>query len=231
MPVDPLLRRPFLIALAIVAAEGFSKTITTSHVSYFTQRDTAFFDMPGPCNSKRRKKAGKKRHVSMGLAEFNSPIVDLPPVPRPESSLPSPPSSSFPIEELADDILSREPAIYDPGNGPRVKNIHAFLASSFSSPPSTDDDLCAEFAQEEVLDMLYTVLPHELAMVSPPYSRYSNSPSHPHFESVCGITKAERCPGYVQLVEDYIVWATCYPIHSNNFRTREITLDCLLNKT
>ncbi|KAH8823817.1 hypothetical protein DL96DRAFT_1615551 [Flagelloscypha sp. PMI_526] len=57
------------------------------------------------------------------------------------------------------------PIIEDPGNGPRVRDMHAFLQSYFAVPPSLDDPLCAEFAQDEILEMLLTVLPYELALV------------------------------------------------------------------
>ncbi|EPS96237.1 hypothetical protein FOMPIDRAFT_1032530 [Fomitopsis schrenkii] len=61
--------------------------------------------------------------------------------------------------------LVTEPFIYDPGNGPRVCNVPAFLASTFSAPPTLDDPLCAEFAQEEMLEMLCAVLPEETALI------------------------------------------------------------------
>lgn len=63
--------------------------------------------------------------------------------------------------------LPKEPFIHDPGNGPRVKNMNTFLSSPFAAPPSLDDPLCAEFAQEDLVDMLCQVLPEETALVSP----------------------------------------------------------------
>ncbi|KAG5640822.1 hypothetical protein DXG03_006894 [Asterophora parasitica] len=95
----------------------------------------------------------------------------------------------FPREHLQPDrknevepITVPPPFIYDPGNGPRVRDTRAFLASKFfAQPPALDvrshfrvllpctqklqDPLCAEFAQEEVLQMLMTVLPEETALV------------------------------------------------------------------
>ncbi|KIY49815.1 hypothetical protein FISHEDRAFT_40387, partial [Fistulina hepatica ATCC 64428] len=54
------------------------------------------------------------------------------------------------------------PTIYDPGSGPRVRDMRAFLASPyFPQPPAPD----AEFAAKEVLEMLCTILPDEMAMV------------------------------------------------------------------
>lgn len=61
--------------------------------------------------------------------------------------------------------LLKTPFIHDPGDGLRVKDTRAFLASSFAAPPSLDDQLCAEFADEAVVQMLCTVLPEETAMV------------------------------------------------------------------
>ena len=69
-------------------------------------------------------------------------------------------------------VLLQHPMIHDPGNGPRVRDVRAFLASSFAHPPYTADPLCAEFAQPEVFQMLCTVLPEETALVrSPPLRR------------------------------------------------------------
>jgi hypothetical protein len=44
-------------------------------------------------------------------------------------------------------------------------DTRAFLTSFFAQPPSLEDPLCAEFAQQEVCQMLYTVLPEETALV------------------------------------------------------------------
>ena len=61
--------------------------------------------------------------------------------------------------------LLKIPFIHDPGNGPRVKDARAFITSSLAAPPSVDDPLCAEFAEEAVFQMLCTVLPEETALV------------------------------------------------------------------
>jgi len=61
--------------------------------------------------------------------------------------------------------LPKIPFIQDPGNGPRVRDTRTFLASSFAAPPSLEDPLCAEFAQEELLQMLCSVLPEETALI------------------------------------------------------------------
>jgi hypothetical protein len=45
-------------------------------------------------------------------------------------------------------------------------------SSYFSQPPALEDPLCAEFAQDEVLQMFCTVLPEETALVR--YILYSS---------------------------------------------------------
>ncbi|KAI9571819.1 hypothetical protein HD554DRAFT_1999169, partial [Boletus coccyginus] len=64
-----------------------------------------------------------------------------------------------------DGVFIASPNIYDPGNGPRVRDARTFLSSFFAQPPALEDELCAEFAQEEVLQMLCTVLPEESAII------------------------------------------------------------------
>jgi hypothetical protein len=101
-------------------------------------------------------------------------------------------------------ILLSNPIIHDPGNGPRVKDMRAFLESSFSQPAWMDDPLCAEFAQREILQMLCTVLPEETALVRPSTSltRCTNFPisdSHAAFClscSACGTTRAAASEGF-----------------------------------
>lgn len=61
--------------------------------------------------------------------------------------------------------LLRKPCVEDLGNGPHVRDLKVFLSSKIAAPPSYEDPLCAEFAQDEVLEMLCTLLPEETAMV------------------------------------------------------------------
>lgn len=69
--------------------------------------------------------------------------------------------------DLVEHSLSmRPPCIEHTGDGVRVRDVFDFIDSHFASPPSYEDPLCAEFAQEEVLDMLCAVLPEETAAVS-----------------------------------------------------------------
>ncbi|KAI0632833.1 hypothetical protein C8Q77DRAFT_848994 [Trametes polyzona] len=78
-------------------------------------------------------------------------LVEYPPEPESDDSIPMP--------------LLKTPFIYDPGDGPRVKDPRAFLASRLAAPPSLDDAMCAEFAEEAVLQMLCSVLPEETALI------------------------------------------------------------------
>jgi hypothetical protein len=136
--------------------------------------------MPGPRNihaKKKRKCSGKKEKkpkqwldattATHTTSESRSPTLSpLPPFTPPQ------PYSFHEIAECLDSIVVEEvlpkvPYIHDPGNGPRVRDTRAFLSSYFAQPPSLDDPLCAEFAQQEVLQMLFTVLPEETALVSP----------------------------------------------------------------
>ncbi|KAG1728975.1 uncharacterized protein EDB91DRAFT_1060230 [Suillus paluster] len=128
--------------------------------------------MPGPCNSKKRKKLVKKNKPKSTLAvqatappeppppdhELEPPPSDIScPVYEPPPKIPTPHVQDFHVEVL--------PIIHDPGNGPRVRDIRGFLSSFFAQPPSLDDPLCAEFSQEEVLQMLCTALPKETAII------------------------------------------------------------------
>ncbi|KAJ2934565.1 hypothetical protein H1R20_g2542, partial [Candolleomyces eurysporus] len=68
--------------------------------------------------------------------------------------------------DVIEKVLKKPPVIHDPGNGPRVRDVKGFLKSEFfAQMPAFDDPLCAEFAQEEVLQMLQTVLPEEVATI------------------------------------------------------------------
>jgi len=128
--------------------------------------------MPGPCNSKKGKKVPvKKNKQSKSVIQITAP-QELPPLAHalePPSrdiasscGLPQIRPTQF-VQDLHDDVL---PSIHDPGNGPRVRDVRAFLSSFFAQPPSLDDPLCAEFSQEEVLQMLCTSLPEDTAIVS-----------------------------------------------------------------
>ncbi|EIW56685.1 uncharacterized protein TRAVEDRAFT_73150 [Trametes versicolor FP-101664 SS1] len=82
-----------------------------------------------------------------------------------EKYLPIYPQDETDAEPPISSALFKTPFIYDPGDGPRVKDPRAFLASRFAAPPSLDDAMCAEFAEEAVLQMLCTVLPEETALI------------------------------------------------------------------
>ncbi|THH21858.1 hypothetical protein EUX98_g8260 [Antrodiella citrinella] len=92
---------------------------------------------------------------------------DLPSIPSPFDSALEPasyPDDGEEVEPLAQPLFKR-PFIEDPGSGIRVRDTREFLSSRFAAPPSLDDELCAEFAQDEVLQMLCSVLPDETALI------------------------------------------------------------------
>lgn len=117
--------------------------------------------MPGPCNNRRKKKQHIKRDKKASCDKYLSAHLDIPHDDGPHlDEYPyDPPTPSD------DGVFIATPNIYDPGNGPRVRDTHAFLSSFFAHPPALDDELCAEFAQEEILQMLCTVLPEDIALV------------------------------------------------------------------
>ena len=133
--------------------------------------------MPGPRNPKRQKKVNalkeKRRKESpargVEVTSVATPEVGITPgdlasrVERQDTFTTA--EQDAELDKL-EEMLPREPPIYDPGTGPRVRSMGEFLQSSFASEPTWEDELCAEFAQEEMLEMLRAVLPDEMALVS-----------------------------------------------------------------
>lgn len=151
-------------------------------------------DMPGPCNSrKRRQNQAKKEKRTKAARIFvpepsAEPAQDVPQsIPSTSSrctSTPSQPTTPPPTyhseprhaTNTADSLILNEndakhlgllkrPCIEDNGDGPHVRDVHEFLETRFAAPPSVEDPLCAQFALEEVLEMLSAVLPEETATV------------------------------------------------------------------
>jgi len=137
--------------------------------------------MPGPRNSKRQRRLNtikeKKRKDSQKCRVEAVPPMATPNISGnatrldPEQQI----GGEGAVVSTADVVqrvelneqertLLREPPVYDSGTGPRVKSMGEFLRSSFTSEPTWDDELCAEFAQEEMLEMLREVLPEEMAL-------------------------------------------------------------------
>src|ERR1700730_4557155 len=150
--------------------------------------------MPGPCTSTKTRDGKKHKRATRVLVDrVNNSAAQSGSAPltlsTPNSTVAfnavgTAPPHSAPIE-LPPRFVSESPRkltecrppegtpyiyIHDPGNGPRVRDTRAFLSSYFAHPPSLDDPLCAEFAQEEVLQMLMTVLPKDIALVRNPFS-------------------------------------------------------------
>ncbi|KAG9311058.1 hypothetical protein JVU11DRAFT_8961 [Chiua virens] len=121
--------------------------------------------MPGPCNYRR-----KKKHLPKRDKKFVHQSEIVPPSPPQhiddlDDTYHDPHPQHHASLDSADGVFIATPNIYDPGNGPRVRDTRAFLSSFFAQPPALDDELCAEFAQDEILQMLSTVLPEETAII------------------------------------------------------------------
>jgi hypothetical protein len=101
--------------------------------------------MPGPSNKKKQK--GKAKQKSSAVVEVVERTV------------------GSPIARTVEAAMFEAPFIHDPGNGPRVRDVKMFLESRFAQPVAQDDELCREFGQKEVLEMLMTVLPEDMALV------------------------------------------------------------------
>ncbi|KAJ7353624.1 hypothetical protein DFH08DRAFT_774722 [Mycena albidolilacea] len=133
--------------------------------------------MPGPRNSKKKGKGGNKRskpRLSIESTSSGSTDSQHLRTPSPILSLETPKvaddseNAVFETGESCPDDsegLPQKPFIHDPGNGHRVRDMRAFLSSFFAQPAALDDPLCAEFSQDEVLQMICTVLPEETALI------------------------------------------------------------------
>ncbi|KAI0277797.1 hypothetical protein BGY98DRAFT_977601 [Russula aff. rugulosa BPL654] len=121
--------------------------------------------MPGPHNAKKSKRGRKKKKnhtnsrthnttsASLAAHTTHDTVPDLsssptltPASPGVHEGVPwkgndafSLPSSPYGPKDDPTLILLSNPIIHDPGNGPRVKNMRAFLNSSFSQPAWMDD--------------------------------------------------------------------------------------------
>jgi hypothetical protein len=116
--------------------------------------------MPGPRNSKRQKKL---KGIKGKKGKETAPIVT---VEEEGGGGEKDVVVTADVEQRVEEGSLREPPVYDPGTGPRVRSMGEFLRSSFASEPTWDDELCAEFAQEEMMEMLREILPEEMALVS-----------------------------------------------------------------
>lgn len=103
--------------------------------------------MPGPSNKKKKQK-GKAKEKS-----------------KPEEIGGEKRVVASPIARTVEEAMFEPPFIHDPGNGPRVRDVKMFIESSFAQPVAQDDEMCREFGQKEMLEMLSTILPEDTALV------------------------------------------------------------------
>jgi hypothetical protein len=69
-------------------------------------------------------------------------------------------------ESQSQEMTSTESFLPDSGNGLRITDVKLFLEPSFAQPVSEEDELCREFGQIAVFEMLLTSLSEETALVS-----------------------------------------------------------------
>ncbi|KAG8927265.1 hypothetical protein FRC02_008342, partial [Tulasnella sp. 418] len=147
--------------------------------------------MPGPSNKKRSKKSAaskqKQPPVSSQQQENQEPIIqeeepptstqfyyaeedDIPPRGR------QPYRSNDPRAKQLYDAspqtttvnafdLNAPSYLTDPGNGPRVTDLWAFMNSMLSDAPSESDPECLDFGSPEVYPILTQLLPTDLALI------------------------------------------------------------------
>ena len=124
--------------------------------------------MPGPSNSnvkrnrKSRGKDNKSQHVlpvpaqsqlSQESTKAQEPPTDFKPSqPPPPPYLRTPSPSSYQLQNkkeilfslddhvpgTVEKVMLKQPFIYDPGNGPRVRIAKEFISSFFAQPPAYD---------------------------------------------------------------------------------------------
>lgn len=177
--------------------------------------------MPGPRNQKKKKKLLAKPPLktdsprqslssldNVHTTELSDRSSPAPYTLRPPTNDLTPPVQEVYIpardDEEHEGLIPQTPYIHDPGNGPRVRDTRAFLNSYFAQPPALNDPLCAEFAQEEVSEMLCSVLPMETALVCDILALLLHD-SLVWLYRFCGITKAVRLGEYVRLANDCTV--------------------------
>jgi hypothetical protein len=105
--------------------------------------------MPGPSNKKKKQKSKSSKVVDEEIPVSETGGRTL----------------ASPIVRTVEEAMFEPPFIHDPGNGPRVRDVKMFMKSSFAQPVAQEDELCLEFGQREVLEMLMTILPEDIALV------------------------------------------------------------------
>ncbi|KAI4520216.1 hypothetical protein K525DRAFT_204212 [Schizophyllum commune Loenen D] len=122
--------------------------------------------IPKSCTRPRSDSSPQLRSAQTNRPPSHEPIHEHPsPAHYPQQLSRIPQPTSYPPQHEPTP-LPAQPFIYDPGNGPRVRDARAFVDSPFfAHAPAFEDPLCAEFAQGEVLEMLRMVLPEEMALI------------------------------------------------------------------
>jgi len=111
--------------------------------------------MPGPSNKKKNQKGKAKQRSRQ---EVEGEVV-----------------AQTVVSRRVEEAMFERPFIHDPGNGPRVRDVKMFIESSFAQPIAQEDEMCREFGQKEVLEMLSTILPEDTALVGGCILQISNT--------------------------------------------------------
>ena len=171
--------------------------------------------MPGPRNSKRQKKMKEKKRKGpptckvevepVATSEVDGDVTPVAPARHDAEEITAGVEQRMEFDEMEGVLLLREPPIYNGGTGPRVKSMDDFLRSGFASEPTWDDELCAEFAQEEMLEMLRAVLPEEMALVSAEQSWHQSALGLKWAVMKVRVVQQEptTVPGLSSLLEDF----------------------------
>ncbi|CAE6464397.1 unnamed protein product [Rhizoctonia solani] len=106
--------------------------------------------MPGPRNKPKNKK--KKGNKAQPAPPPSNPTTNTEPSPLPQ------PKSSHVNEGISSPVV-------DPGTGPRVRDLYAFLKSPFAAAPSLDDPLCDWFFDSAAYAIIEQLLPQELSLI------------------------------------------------------------------
>ncbi|CUA68781.1 hypothetical protein RSOLAG22IIIB_03641 [Rhizoctonia solani] len=105
--------------------------------------------MPGPRNKpKNKKKKGNKAQPAPPSKSTTN--AETSPPPQPQNN------------HVHEDISA---PVVDPGTGPRVRDLYAFLKSPFAAPPSLDDPLCDWFFDSTAYAIIEQLLPQEPSLI------------------------------------------------------------------
>ena len=152
-------------------------------------------NMPGPCNGKKRKQQTKKKQRVQAKQREKQEESQRDPLSEATNTPSTPNTNESSVDQELDkdhfgssydkssstnashhsektpplEVIPtalQQPFIHNPGNGPRVRDVAAYLSSFFAAPPSMADPQCAAYTSSSILKALRAILPEEVALVS-----------------------------------------------------------------